>query len=173
MKKIIHNNDGLSEKDVTELVVRVKVLLFKKDKLLIGNESGKLQFIGGHLEENETLNECLKREVREETGIEIDDSEIGNMFMEVVFLNRDWPEKGKNRKCEIYYYDVKTDKEIDLAKTSYTENEANQNFTIEEVDINDAIKFIEGNIPNHAGNDVIAPDMIEAIKEYLNNKKKS
>ena len=173
MKEIIHNNDNLKEEEVTELVVRVKALLFKKGKLLIGNESGKFHFIGGHQESNETLNECLKREVVEETGIELDDNEIGNIFMKAIFMNRDWPEKGKNRKCEIYYFVVKTDKDINLDKTSYTENESNQNFAIEEIDINDAIKFIEDNIPNNEQNKVIAPDMIEAIKEYLNNQNKS
>ena len=63
---------------------------------------GVWEFPGGHLEENETFEECLKREVSEETGIELDDSEIKRPFMKVVYMNKDWPEVGKNRKAEIY-----------------------------------------------------------------------
>ena len=92
MKEIIYNYDNLREDEITELVIRVKVLLLKNDKLSIGNENSIYQFIGGHLEEGETFNECLKREVKEETGIELDDEEIGKPFMKTSYLNKDWPE---------------------------------------------------------------------------------
>lgn len=173
MKEIIYNYDNLNEDEVTELVIRIKALLLKNDKLLIGNENGLFQFIGGHLEDGETFNDCLKREIMEETGIEIDDDEIGRVFMKTTYLNRDWPEKGKNRKCEIYYYTVNTNKNIDLKMTSYTENECytenelNQNFKIEELPLSESVKIIEDNIPNNKINEVISPDMIEVIKEYL------
>lgn len=167
MKEIIYNYDNLKEEDVTELVIRIKVLLLKDDKLLIGNENGVFQFIGGHLEEGENFKDCLKREVMEETGIVLDENEIIKPFMKTTYLNKDWPKKGKNRKCEIYYYVVNTNKNIDLDKTNYTENEKNQNFKIEELPLNNSIKIIENNIPNNEMNKVISPDMIEAINEYL------
>ena len=106
MKKIIYNNDNLKDDDITELVIRTKALLIKDNKLLIGNENGVLQFIGGHLEENEDFKECLKREVLEETGIDLDNNEIGDCILKITYLNKDWPELGNNRKCEIYYYPI-------------------------------------------------------------------
>ena len=51
MKEIVYNKDNLLDNDITELVIRVKALLLKNDKLLIGNENGVFQFVGGHLEE--------------------------------------------------------------------------------------------------------------------------
>ena len=168
MKEIIYNYDNLREDEITELVIRVKVLLLKDDKLLIGNENNIYQFIGGHLEEGETFNECLKREVKEETGIELDDEEIGKPFMKTSYLNKDWPEVGKNIKCEIYYYPVKTNKSINLENTNYTENEKNQNFKIEELSLKDAPRLIEENIPNNEKNQVISYDMIDVINEYIN-----
>ena len=167
MKEIIYNYDNLKDDDITELVTRIKVLLLKNGKLLIGNENGVFQFIGGHLEEGENFKDCLKREVLEETGIELEENEIIKAFMKTTYLNKDWPEKGKNRKCEIYYYVVNTDKNIDLNKTKYTENEKQQNFKIEELPLNDSIKIIEDNIPNNEMNKVISPEMIVAINEYL------
>ena len=68
MKNVVYNKDNISDKEVTDLVVRTKGLLISNGYLLLGNEDGALQFPGGHLEENETLEECLEREILEEIG---------------------------------------------------------------------------------------------------------
>lgn len=167
MKETIYNYDYLDDDEITETVIRMKALIINDNNILIGNENGVFQFPGGHLEENESFNECLKREVLEEIGIEIDDSEIDRPFMKVTFKNKDWPEPGKNRKAEIYYYIVKTDKKPDLSKTNYTESEIKNNYKIEIFNINEAIDKIKENIPNNEKNKVISPDMISAIEEYL------
>ena len=167
MKETIYNYDYLNEEDITEVVIRTKALVINNDKILIGNENGVYQFPGGHLEEGESFEECLKREVLEETGIEIDDKEIERPFMKVTFKNKDWPEKGKNRKAEIYYYVIKTNKKVDLTKTNYTKEEKSKNYTVEEFSLKEAIDKIKENIPNNEKNKVISPDMISAIEEYL------
>ena len=71
MKKIIHNNDNLSENDITETVTRIKALLINGDDIMIGYSDNVYHFPGGHLEEGEKFSECLKREIMEECGIEI------------------------------------------------------------------------------------------------------
>ena len=76
MKEIIYNSNNLTEKDITEIVIRTKALIINNGIILIGNENNVYQFLGGHLEKNEILNDCLKREILEETGIAIEDSEI-------------------------------------------------------------------------------------------------
>lgn len=167
MKEIIYNYDYLKESDITEVVIRMKALIINNDNIILGNESSILQFPGGHLENNETFEECLKREIMEETGIEITDNEIERPFMKVTYLNKNWPEMGKNRKSEIYYYLIKTNKEPDVTKVNYTEHEKQGNFKIDKIPLNLAIEIIRKNIPNNEKNKVIAPDMIMAIEEYL------
>ncbi len=167
MKEIIHNDDNLTLKEIMETVIRIKVLLINNGKIFIGNANNVYQFPGGHLESNEEFNTCLKREVLEETGIEIDDNEIEKPFMKVSMLNKDWPEAGRNRNCEIYYYAVNTNKRPDLSKTNYTENEKKNDFKIEEFDLKEAVDKIKENIPNNEMNKVISPDMISALEEYL------
>ena len=167
MKEIIYNYDYLKDEDITETVIRMKALIINNKNIILGNENNIYQFPGGHLEDSETFEECLKREVLEETGIEIDNNEIKRPFMKVTYLNKDWPEIGKNRKTEIYYYLIETIKNPDMSKVNYTEHEKQGNFKIESIPLNESIKIIEVNIPKNEKNKVIAPDMIMAISEYL------
>jgi 8-oxo-dGTP diphosphatase len=57
--------------------VGIGVIVLKDGKVLLGKRKGshgegEYAFPGGHLEYMESFEECAKREVREETGIEID-----------------------------------------------------------------------------------------------------
>lgn len=167
MKETIYNYDYLKDEDITEVVIRTKALIINNKNIFLGNENNIYQFPGGHLEAGETFIECLKREVLEETGIEIDDNEIKRPFMKVTYLNKDWPEIGKNRKSEIYYYLIETSKNPDMSRVKYTCHEKQGNFRIESIPLSESISVIESNISKNENNKVIAPDMIMAIKEYL------
>lgn len=167
MKEIIYNYDYLNEEDINDISIRMKSLIVDGKNILLGYGDNIYQFPGGHLENNETFIECLKREVLEETGIEIDDNEIKRPFMKVTYLNKDYPEVRKNRKSEIYYYLIETSKKPNMDKVNYTEHEKEGNFKVEVIPLNEVIDVIEKNIPKNEKNKVIAPDMIMAITEYL------
>jgi len=167
MKKIIYKKDNLKEKDITDKVIRTKALIINNENILIGNANNVYQFPGGHLEEKETLEECLKREVLEETGIELIDNEIKQPFMKITYLSKDWPEVGKNQKAEIYYFYIKTNKKINMKKSNLTEHEKKNNYKIESVPLKKSIKVIKNNIPNNEENLLISRDMILAIEEYM------
>ena len=166
MKEIIYNNDNLKFSDVTSKSVRIKVLLINNGKLLIGNEDGCFMFIGGHQEDNEELIDTLKREVKEETGIELDDKVISDPFLKIIYLNKDYPNKGENRESDIYYYVLETNKLPNLENVNYTESEMSKHFELMYIDLNKAIDIIKENIPNHKDNEIISKDMIIALEEY-------
>ena len=105
----------------------------------------------------------------EETGIEINDNEISEPFLKIIYMNKDWPEVGKNRKSEIYYYVVKTNKKPDINKASYTESEKKYDFKIETIPLDKAIATIEENISKNEKNIVIARDTIIALRMCLKN----
>lgn len=167
MKEVLYNYDNLTENDITELVIRTKALIINNDNILVGNENNVYQFPGGHLEKGESFEECLKREVLEETGIELEDIEIKKPFIKVTYMNKDWPSVGNNRAAATYYYVINTDKKVDLSKTNYTENELKNNYKIEEFNIYEVVDKIKENMPKNEKNRVISPDMILAIEEYM------
>ncbi len=166
MKEIIYNNDNINLSDITSISVRIKVLLINNGKLLIGNEDGCFMFIGGHNEDNEKLIDTLKREIKEETGIELDNDVINDPFLKIIYLNKDYPNKGENRESDIYYYAVETIKLPNLENVNYTESEINKHFELINIDLNKAIDIIKENIPNHKDNEIISKDMIIALEEY-------
>lgn len=55
------------------LKITVTASIFHKDKLLLikHKRTGKWLFVGGHAKPNETLDETLKREVKEEVNLDI------------------------------------------------------------------------------------------------------
>lgn len=167
MKELIYNNDNLFDSEVNEIVIRMKVLLIRNNNMILGYERGIYQFPGGHLEENESFNDCIKREIMEETGIEILDKDIGEPIYKIVSLNRNHPDIGRNRRSEIYYYVINTNKDIDLSKTNYTKDELEGDFKVKEIPLNRVIEELEDNIINNEKNKVITPDMIRVIREYM------
>lgn len=167
MKELIYNNDNLFDNEITEIVIRMKVLLIRNNNMILGYERGIYQFPGGHLEENESFNDCIKREIMEETGIEILDKDINEPIYKIVSLNRNHPDIGKNRRSEIYYYVININNDIDLSKTNYTKDELEGDFKVKEIPLNRVIEELEDNIINNEKNKVITPDMIRVIKEYM------
>ena len=62
--------------------VGVAVIVIKDNKVLLGKRknshaSGTWQFPGGHLEFNESIKDCARRELFEETGIKVKNIRLG------------------------------------------------------------------------------------------------
>ncbi len=75
--------------------VGVGVMLQRDGKVLLGMRKGahgadRWSFPGGHLEKGETIEQCARREVREETGLEIVDVKYLFTARSSAFLPRDY-----------------------------------------------------------------------------------
>ena len=128
MTEYINNNYKLKDNEIEEVITRVKVLLINsKNELLLGLSHGTYQFPGGHLEKNETLNNCIKRELLEETGIDIDANNLSPFFL-IKYYDKNYIENNKNTLSLIYYYVVNTDECYHIDYTNYTDLEKEGNF---------------------------------------------
>ena len=168
MKKLINNKFNLKETDITELVQRVKVLLINsKKEILLGYSHNQYQFPGGHVEDNESFIDTVKREVEEETGIKLSISKL-EPFVCFIGYWKDWPSKGKNRKTEIYYYELKIDEKPNLLNTNYTEHEKDGNFELRYIPLENVESELKDNATKYGDKYGITREMLELFNIYLN-----
>lgn len=166
MKQLITNKYNLTDSDMTEVVKRVKVLLVNSNNdVLLGYSHNNYQFPGGHVEENETLVQAVNREVLEETGIELNITNI-EPFACAIGYYKDWPAEEKNRKIEIYYYEVKTDEKPNLENTDYTENEKDGNFELRYIPLLNVENVLRTNAEEYGDKKGIAREMIDLFGVY-------
>lgn len=100
MKEFITNKYNLTEDDVTEVVKRVKVLAINSNnEILLGYSHNDYQFPGGHVEEGESLLQTVKREMLEETGIDLKMENV-EPFAVALGYYKDWPAEGKIGKLK-------------------------------------------------------------------------
>lgn len=166
MKQLITNKYNLTDSDMTEVVKRVKVLLVNSNNdVLLGYSHNNYQFPGGHVEENKTLVQAVNREVLEETGIELNITNI-EPFACAIGYYKDWPAEGKNRKIEIYYYEVKTDEKPNLENTDYTENEKDGNFELRYIPLLNVENVLRTNAEEYGDKKGIAREMIDLFGVY-------
>lgn len=166
MKQLITNKYNLTDSDMTEVVKRVKVLLVNSNNdVLLGYSHNNYQFPGGHVEDNETLVQAVNREILEEIGIELNITNI-EPFACAIGYYKDWPAEGKNRKIEIYYYEVKTDEKPNLENTEYTENEKDGNFELRYIPLLDVENVLKTNAEEYGDKKGIAREMIDLFGVY-------
>lgn len=166
MKEIIYNYDLLSEEVINQEILRAKILIINSnDKILFEYENGNYQLPGGHVEPGETFIDCLKRELKEEIGIEFDFKKI-TPFLIIKYLCKDYPTSGINSKYISNYYYLKTDFKPDYSKIKLTENEKKGKFELKYIDKSKALKILEESLKSCTRKGTVI-DTIEAVKEYL------
>jgi len=96
--------------------VGIGVFVFRGNKLLLGKRkgshgAGEWSLPGGHLEPGEEFFDCCKREVFEETGIEIK----SNSYIQFLELTNDlFPKEGLHYVTLFYVTEVDKNKEFTL-----------------------------------------------------------
>lgn len=170
MKIIVHNNDNLNESEITEKIYRARgVIINSSDEILLGYCKNTYQFPGGYSEENETIVDCLKREIKEETGIDIKGNEYKPFYI-IKYYTKDWPEKGINRYTEFNYFLIMTDEHYDLNKTSFDVVEKEYNYQLRYVKLNEFEKILSESLEDNPKNKKVYPEMLDVIKTYYEEK---
>lgn len=143
IKEHIINGDNLTKNDINEVVTRVKLFLINdKNELLLASVKLGCHLPGGHLEKNESLQECVKREIMEECGIVLDDSEIMPPFYQVSYYKKNYKNLNINRESKIVYYCIKTNKQPNIKNISLTENEKQNELKIISIPLNNLENYL-------------------------------
>ncbi len=170
MKKIIVNKNNLKDEDITDFVKKVKLLIVNSNnEILLACQRNGYEFPGGTNEEKEELYQTVMRELLEETGIKLKIDGI-EPFACMKGYYKDWPEEGRNKKIEIYYYEVKTDEKPKYDELNLTENEKAGNFRLEYIKLDDIEQVINKNTELYGDDRGIAREMLNLLDIYKNNK---
>ena len=168
MKQILYNNDNLKEEDINKVVRRAKIIIINSnEEILLAHSKNNYFFIGGRVEENESFEEGIIREVMEETGIELPLDKREPFFI-ITYMNKDYPDVGINTKSIAHYYFIKCDIKPDLNKVSLTEEEKISNFELKYIHKDNILEELEKSLETCTKR-VVVMDTIEVLKEYLNN----
>ena len=174
MKEIIHNDDLLKDNEIDEQSIRARGLIINsKNEILMCYSNGlqHYEFPGGHLEENETLIAGLKREIKEETGIIINVSEI-TPLMSIKYYCKNYHNRNKNRLASIYYYIINTDNPYNPSKTNLDKMEISQNYECRYIKISDLKNIIIDNKKTTKENNQTLDDLLIVWDEYLKKYRK-
>ena len=166
MKRIVINDHNLKDSDIDMKVVRVKGLMVNsKGKILLAHNNNTYQFPGGHVDEGETNDECIVREIKEETGIDVVVEE--EPFLSIITYDYDYFGRGKKVLNTIYYYRFLTDEKPNFEKTHYDELELATDFDLFYININDLESFLQKSLSSKAMDPNIGREMLYVFDEYF------
>ena len=165
MKQIFINEDNLHEEDLEGTVIRVKAMLINSHgEILLAHNNGTYQLPGGHKEDDEGMEETLIREVKEETGIDV---ELENgPFMQIVTYDANYFGTGKKVCSKIYYYIIHTDDVPNYDETNYDELELQTEFNLFYTDVKGLDRFLDDAVSEGMLDPNICKEMQLVIREY-------
>lgn len=167
VNQVIHNEDNLTLNDANKVTLRAKLIVENNnDEILICHMGVKYFLIGGHIDNDESDEQCLTRKVAEESGVILDFSNILPIASSN-YINKDYPQNGDITYTNTNYYAIKYDLVPNIEMQNLTEEEKKENFKLMYIPKNEVINFLKNNKEINA----ILSDTIMAIKVYLNLQK--
>ena len=167
MKKIIINDNNLSDDDIDMSVTRVKGLMINSSgKILLAHNNNTYQLPGGHVDEDETIDACIVREIKEETGIDVEIHD--EPFLVIVTYDYDYFGRGKKVLNTIYYYRFLTDDTPNFDETHYDELELATDFNLFYVNFKDLDSFLVKCLDEGSVDAPIGREMLYVFQEYQN-----
>ena len=165
MKEIVINDNSLDRKDIDMEVIRVKALIINsKGKLLLAHNNDTYQLPGGHIEDGEDIEECIRREVMEECGIELDVGE--SPFLSITTYDNNYFNTGKKVLNTVYYFRYITDDTPNFNKTHYDELELETDFNLFYIDFSTLDIFLNKEMNNGNIDKNIAREMLHVFEVY-------
>ncbi len=167
MQEIVFNDSNLTDNDIEQSVTRVKALLINsKGKILIVYNNYTYQLPGGHLKDSEDIDQCIIREVREETGIDLDIKE--DPFLRIKTYDDNYFDTGKKTLSTIYYYRFIVDDLPDINKTQFDELELSTEFKLFYVMFSNLRSFLEKAYEEKKIDKSILKEMLKVLDVYDN-----
>lgn len=159
MKEVIHKLDDVLEEDCLETIKRSKgIFINSRDEIILGMCNNNYHLIGGHVDENEDYEDCLKREVLEETGYVLKNT-IGDCICTIKYIS-------KEKLYIAKYFEVFEDIIPDMSRVSLTEEEKVGKFHYEFIKKDKALDVLRKSLETCTNENVVL-DTIKVLEIYL------
>ncbi len=165
----IYNSDNLTLDDIEETTTRARAIIINSQAQILlcySNELAHYEFPGGHLEENETLIEGLKREVLEETGIKLKNKDIQPFYV-IKYYCKNYLGTKNNRLVEIYYFIVKTNQHYNLNKLKLDKQEITEKYECVYISVKELKNILLENKKTTKESNTALDDMLLVWNEYI------
>lgn len=173
--EIIYNPYCLNDCDIDETKEKVRLLISNSNKeILIGNYNGTYLLPGGKIETGETSFEALKREIKEEVGIDL--NEGINSLVKIIYYQKNYPKMDNtmpNRKVTTHYFTTEMDIDLNNIITTLSEREKNGNFVLEWINQNKIRNLISNNNSSNPRKIYFDKELLQVLEIYksrLGNK---
>lgn len=149
MNNIIINEDKLNNNDIEVVSNKVRAILVDGHKLLIANYGGVYLLPGGSIENGESKDNAIIRELKEEIGIDYSINEL-EYILTLNYYQKHYPvrhDNFKNRLSITNFY-LGNYRGIDLCKINRTAKEIRDGFSLRLVDYDNLDMLISENSSN-------------------------
>lgn len=171
MKEIINNKENLKDEQIDVRKEKARALIIDaNDNIIICEYAGVFLLPGGKIEKEESSLEGLKRELKEELGLEFNDKEI-IPFLKRIEYQKDYITRNnerKNRKITTNYFIINSDLKINLNNTNLTPDELGK-FKYHYTNYHDIYKLLSLPTQNPR-RECFDRELYQVVLEYANTK---
>ena len=165
------NEDNLTSTEIDKKTTKVRAFIYNplKDEAIIVHYAGLYMLPGGKVDDCETLEDALFREVIEETGIQISSSNI-TPYLVINSYDKNYYDRKSgiiNRHTETTFYIIETTTEIDETKKELTESEKNANHSVNYVSLHSMKSLVLENETTNKKREQFDREILIAIEEFL------
>lgn len=165
--KFNYNKDVVYDRTVNK--VRA-IVLNKEGKALIEKYAGLYMLPGGSIDDGETELMALKREIQEESGIDID-IETAEKFLQINSFDENYYDRKEkrniNRNTNTAFYFVETDKEIDFNKRQLTQSEKENGHIIKFENLSKIPYLVQTNETDNKKREQFDREILTVLKEFV------
>ena len=177
MRQIDFNETNLTDKEIDKVVRKVRALVInnKTKEILLVHYAGLYMLPGGSIDNGETEIEALRREVLEESGIEIEDQQAVPYLL-INSYDRNYSDRKSgnvNRLTQTIFFEVSTDQDINETRKRLTESEKEKSHTIKYTNLSVARYLVETNPTDNPKRKQFDREILTALNEYARMKQRN
>lgn len=171
MKKIIFNEDSLVDEEIDKIVNKVRAFVINQEtnEILLVHYAGLYMLPGGKIDNGEDNLEALKREISEESGIEIE-CKKAIPYLEIKSYDKNYFDRKSgtiNRLTKTTFYIIRTNSKIETSKKRLTESEKAKNHSISFVTLEEMKYLIENNKTTNSKKKQFDREILIALSEFI------